>query len=86
MGKINKHYNDVYDVYFIVQCPVLTHPMNGGILCTLMNGMTMPFYEDTCSYTCNAGYELTGSNTRTCQNDGSWSGNETMCVRGTVNV
>ena len=28
-------------------------------------------YEDTCSFTCNTGYELTGSDTRTCQSDGS---------------
>ena len=24
-------------------------------------------HEDTCSFTCNTGYELTGSDTRTCQ-------------------
>jgi len=39
-------------------------------------------YEDSCSFTCNTGYELTGSDTRTCQSDGSWSGVETMCSRG----
>ena len=34
-------------------------------------------YEgDTCSFTCNTGYELTGSDTRTCQSDGSWSGSD----------
>ena len=36
-------------------------------------------YEDTCNFTCNTGYELTSSDTRTCQSDGSWSGNNTMC-------
>ena len=36
-------------------------------------------YEDTCTFTCDTGYELTGSDTRTCQSDGSWSGNSTMC-------
>ena len=40
-------------------------------------------YEgDTCGFTCNIGYELTGSNTRTCQSNGSWSGSETMCREG----
>ena len=39
-------------------------------------------YKDTCSFTCNTGYELTGSNTRTCQNDGSWSGTDAACSRG----
>ena len=39
-------------------------------------------YEgDTCSFTCNTGYELTGSDTRTCQSDGSWSGSD-VCRRG----
>ena len=55
--------------------------MNGMINCSLEDNGVL-FYEDTCSFTCNTGYELTGSDTRTCQSDGSWSGNETMCVRG----
>ena len=42
----------------------------------------VPSYEDTCSFTCNTGYELAGSDTRTCQSDGSWSGIETTCMRG----
>ena len=40
------------------------------------------FYEDACNFTCNIGYELTGSNTSTCQSDRSWSGNEAKCERG----
>ena len=40
----------------------------------------VPSYEDTCSFTCNTGYELTGSDTRTCQSDGNWSGTKTMCI------
>ena len=40
-------------------------------------------YEgDTCSFTCNTGYELTGSDTRTCQSNGSWSGTDVVCRRG----
>ena len=36
-------------------------------------------YEgDTCSFTCNTGYELTGSNARTCQSDGSWISGDDM--------
>ena len=42
----------------------------------------VPSYEDTCSFTCNTGYELTGSDTRTCQSDGSWSGSDQVCRRG----
>ena len=42
----------------------------------------MGYEGDTCSFTCNTGYELTGSDTRTCQSDGSWSGNDDVCRRG----
>ena len=44
----------------------------------------VPSYEDNCSFTCNTGYELTGSNTRTCQSDGNWSGSDDVCRRGMV--
>ena len=43
----------------------------------------VPSYEDICRFTCNTGYELTGSDTRTCQSDGSWSGSNVTCNRGT---
>ena len=39
----------------------------------------VPSYEDTCSFTCNTGYELTGSTERRCQSDGSWSGSPVSC-------
>ena len=38
-------------------------------------------YEgDTCSFTCNTGYELTGSSERICESDGSWSGSPVSCI------
>jgi len=64
-------------------CPSLTDPINGTMNCSPGND-GVPTYEDTCNFTCNTGYELTGSDTRTCQSDGNWSGNETMCRRGMV--
>ena len=42
----------------------------------------VPSYEDTCNFTCNTGYQLTGSDTRTCQSDGRWSGSVAVCTRG----
>ena len=40
-------------------------------------------YEgDTCNFTCNTGYEFTGSETRTCLSNSSWSGAEAICTRG----
>ena len=64
-----------------VSCPSLTDPDNGAINCSLGDDR-VPSYEDICSFTCNIGYELTGSDTRTCQSDRSWSGSEAVCGRG----
>ena len=76
----------MHDIYiFKVQCPVLSIPMNGDVSCTLMSGM-IPSYEDTCSFTCSTGYELTGSDTRTCQSDGNWSGSDVVCIRGVIYI
>ena len=54
---------------------------NGMINCSLGDD-GVPSYEDTCSFTCNTGYELTGSNTGTCQSNGSWSDSDDVCRRG----
>ena len=64
-----------------VLCPPLTNPDNGIVDCSLGdNGVSS--YEDTCSFTCNTSYELTGSDTRTCQSNRSWSGIEITCSIG----
>ena len=63
-----------------MSCGTLDGPDNGAISCT------GSVYEDTCSFTCDYGYELTGSDTRTCQSDRSWSGDETVCTPGIVVV
>ena len=62
-------------------CSSLTNPDNGTINCSLGDD-GVPSYEDTCNFTCNTGYELTGNDTRTCQSDGSWSGSNITCNRG----
>ena len=67
--------------FLLVSCPSLSDPNNGIIICSLGDD-GVPSYEDTCSFTCNTGYELTGSENRTCQSDGSWTGSITMCNRG----
>ena len=65
----------------LVSCLPLTDPNNGMINC-LLGDDEVPSYEDTCSFTCNTGYELTGSDSRTCQSNGSWSGSDDVCRRG----
>ena len=69
-----------YDNCLIVSCSSLNNPNNGMINCSLGDD-GVPSYEDTCSFTCNTGYELTDSDTRTCQSDGSWSGSGVFCSR-----
>ena len=66
---------------FTVKCGQLTNTNNGIINCSLGDD-EVPSYEDTCNFTCNTGYELTSSDTRTCQNDGSWSGSNAACRKG----
>ena len=58
------------------------NPNNGRINCSLGDDGA-PSPGDTCSFTCDTGHELTGSDTRTCQSNGSWNGSEVMCTRGT---
>ena len=63
-----------------IPCYNLSPPANGEI--TSCSSGRVGYAGDTCSFTCNTGYELTGSDTRTCQSDGSWSGSDVVCRRG----
>ena len=40
-----------------------------------------PAFESTANYTCNLGYNLTGSSNRTCEANGNWSGDPPSCER-----
>ena len=63
----------------------MSDPRNGMISCSLRdNGV--PSHEDTCSFTCNPGYQLTGSNTRACQSDGNWNGSDVICSVGECKI
>ena len=63
-----------------IQCD---NPANVKRVSCGSDNTTMGYEGDTCSFTCNTGYELTGSDTRTCQSNGSWSGSDDVCRRGT---
>ena len=66
-----------------MRCDALLIPANGEIISCSSGRVGVGYGGDTCSFTCNTDYELTGSDTRTCQNDGSWSGTDDVCRRGT---
>ena len=67
---------------YLVSCPVINEILDGTVDCEFESNIT-PSVGDTCNFTCNTGYELTGSDTRTCQSDGSWSSTAIMCRRST---
>ncbi|CAH1248686.1 CSMD3 [Branchiostoma lanceolatum] len=58
-----------------VQCTALSPIANGQM--TYAGGT---FYGDIVSFLCNSGYELSGSSSRLCQSDRSWSGMQPSCV------
>ena len=37
-------------------------------------------FKDTCTFSCNGGYELQGPNNGTCLANQSWSGGDPICV------
>ena len=71
--------------HFVVDCLPLANPEHGIMNCSLGDD-GVPSYEDICSYTCDASYELIGNDTRICQSDGSWSGNDVECRNRTGNL
>jgi len=69
----------VHALLFLVGCPHLTAPTNGTITCSLGDD-GVPNDGDTCSYTCNTGYVLSGRDMRTCRSDRSWTGSDPVCL------
>ena len=81
----NKQYTYAWYVKILdvdIQCDDLSAPANGEITSCSSGRVGVGYEGDTCSFTCNTGYELIGSDTRTCQSDGSWSGSDDVCRRG----
>ncbi len=55
-------------------CDVLTDPLNGTVI-----GDNRTF-TSVVRYECIDGYFLVGDETRTCQADGEWSGDDPTCM------
>ena len=62
-----------------IQCNDSPRPANGKIVSCSSGGVRVGY---TCNFTCNTGYQLTGTDTRTCQRNGIWSGSDDACRRG----
>ena len=64
----------IYIYLIVVNCGTLNDPANGRVHHT--GGTTL---GRTATYSCNIGYNLVGSTTRTCQATGMWSGSAPTC-------
>ena len=58
----------------VVSCDALTDPANGQV-----SHSNITTFGQTATYSCDTGYNLVGSSTRTCQADGMWSENAPTC-------
>ena len=68
-------------VFYVVNCQEPTIE-NGKVNCSLGDDEVYS-YEDICDFSCNLGFTLSGSGTKICLSDASWSGVDTICERGT---
>ena len=68
--------------FLVAICLTLIAPANGKSNCSLGgDGKVNP--RDTCTFTCDDGYELSGSASRVCTNGETWSGTTNRCTKGT---
>ena len=58
-----------------VDCGDPGTPTNG------QRSLSSATYNSVVTYTCDVGYTLQGSNSRTCQSDGQWSESVPQCQR-----
>ena len=70
-------YHTLHHIIVCLDCLPLSNPANGTMQCSLGDDEV-----ESCIFTCNNGYQLIGSHTRTCQGNGSWNGTDSVCKRG----
>ena len=67
--------------YTAEPCPCPSLPINGSTDC---NDSHLAGAGSRVTYSCNSGYYLVGSGSRTCQQSGNWSGTAPTCVLGEI--
>jgi len=67
----------------VVDCSELPQPEHGSVTCDYGSDRR-PSFEDVCQYSCEDGFDLVGSRSRSCLSTGMWSNNEPTCRRGVV--
>ena len=58
--------------------PRLEAPLNGNYNCS---DPAVGVTGDICSFSCDDGYDINGSVTRTCQDNSTWTGATTTCTK-----
>jgi hypothetical protein len=71
--QANKQWSGSAPICVLVDCGPPASPSNGNVTAQATK------YGSTASYSCSFGYTLSGTATRTCQADGSWSDTEPTC-------
>ncbi|XP_078687684.1 fibroblast growth factor receptor-like [Branchiostoma floridae x Branchiostoma belcheri] len=71
--QINQSWSGVQPICSRKLCQPLMAPSNGNI----SGGSS---YGDVVTYYCDAGYEISGDEERTCQSDQTWSGTQPTCA------
>ena len=61
-------------VFPVVDCNSLSGIVNGRAT------YSETVFGSSATYSCDSGFLLIGDNTRVCQEDGQWSGEEPVCV------
>ncbi|XP_022803617.1 sushi, von Willebrand factor type A, EGF and pentraxin domain-containing protein 1-like isoform X3 [Stylophora pistillata] len=61
-----------------ITCPSLPIPTNGGK--KGCEDTVSELYDTLCSFYCNDGYSLVGSSARRCLENGTWSGETSLCL------
>ncbi|XP_036410475.1 P-selectin-like [Megalops cyprinoides] len=60
-----------------VPCPSVQPPQNGNVTCANSSGDLL--YSSTCSFSCDPGFILHGSEVTTCGKSGDWIGERPLC-------
>ncbi|KAJ8384492.1 hypothetical protein AAFF_G00204070 [Aldrovandia affinis] len=63
-----------------VKCPSLEKPSNGNLVCSYTFEFSSGYsYGSTCSFSCDEGVDLQGSETLTCNSSGTWTEEMPTC-------
>ena len=68
------HVHSLTTLFPVVDCGDPGTPMNG------QRSLSSTTHNSVVTYTCDVGYTLQGSNSRTCQSSGRWSGSVPQCT------